>query len=129
MPDAKQTIDTWSMIAMGKLFAEGRFWAGFSATSIPPIAPLLLAVLFKARHALDLPAQVECFKILNLVLYGISIAQVHYFVRRQIEKPYAFAITALYALAPPTLNMLWSLDSQMTFMVVSMATLLGRATA
>jgi hypothetical protein len=123
MPDAKQTMDTWSIIAMGKLFAEGSV-SGFFATSIPPVSPLLLAVLFKARHALDLPAQIECFKIMNLIFYGISIAQVHYFVRRQIEKPYAFAITALYALAPPTLNMLWSLDSQMTFMVVSMGTLM-----
>jgi hypothetical protein len=124
MPDATVSMETWNVLTMGELFSEGRFYEAFAGSNIPPLCPLLMALLIKLRHAFDPPSQIECFKILNLVLYGVSIAQVHYFVRRQIEKPYAFAITALYALAPPTLNMLWSLDSQMTYMVVSMATLM-----
>jgi hypothetical protein len=124
MPAATVSMETWHVLTMAQLFSEGRVFEAFAGTNIPPICPLLMGVIIKARHAIDPPTQIENFKMLNLALYGISIAQVHYFVRRQIEKPYAFAVTVLYALAPPTLNMLWSLDSQMTYMVVSMATLM-----
>jgi hypothetical protein len=124
MPTATVSMETWNVLTMAELFSEGRFFEAFAGTNIPPICPLLMGLVIKMRHAIDPPAQIENFKMLNLALYGLSIAQVHYFVRRQIERPYAFAITVLYALAPPTLNMLWSLDSQMTYMVISMATLM-----
>jgi hypothetical protein len=123
MPYDTVSTDTIQNLAMAKLFADNRWLEAFSQFNLPPIYPLLMALVIKSRHTTDLPMLLSSFQMLNLFLYGISIILVHYFVRRQIEKPYIFAITALYALAPPTLNMLWSLDSQMAYMVASMATL------
>lgn len=112
-------------VAMAKLFSEGRFLDAFARFNLPPIYPLLLAAIIKFKHSAELPRLIESFRILNLALGMISAGLVHFFVRRQVCKPYVFIITALYALASPTLGMAWSLSSQMIYMVLSLATLIA----
>ncbi len=124
MPAVEMNPNVIQTVAMSKLFAEGRFADAFSRFNMPPIYPLLLAFVIKLRHTSELPKLVESFQTLNLVLAMISAGLVHYFVRRQIPKPYVFIITGLYVLAPSTLSMAWSLGPQMTYMVMSMATMI-----
>lgn len=125
MPSVEINTNVIETVAMAKLFSEGRFMDAFSRFNMPPVYPLLLALVIKIRHTTELPRLIESFRTLNLVLGMISAGLVHYFVRRQIAKPYVFIITALYVLAPSTLGMAWSLSPQMTYMVMSMATLIA----
>ena len=125
MPSVEMNPNVIQTVAMSKLFAEGRFADAFSRFNMPPIYPLLLALVIKLRHTSELPKLIESFQTLNLVLAMISAGLVHYFVRRQIPKPYTYIITGLYILAPSTLSMAWSLSPQMIYMVMSMATLIA----
>lgn len=124
MPAIEINAETIQTMAMAKLFADGRWIDAFSRFNMPPIYPLLQALVIKIKHTTDLPRLIDGFQLINLICYALSVGLVHYFVRRQIHKPYIFAITALYALSPLTLNMAWTLDPQMAYMVLSMATLL-----
>jgi hypothetical protein len=124
MPSVEINPNVIQTVAMSKLFAEGRFADAFSRFNMPPIYPLLLALVIKIRHTSELPRLIESFQTMNLVLAMLSAGLVHYFVRRQIPKHYAFIITGLYVLAPSTLGMAWSLSPQMTYMVLSMSTLI-----
>jgi hypothetical protein len=125
MPTVNVNAETIQTLAMAKLFAEGRWVDAFSRFNMPPIYPMLLALVIKLKHTTDLTHLVSGFQNLNLAFYLLSGGLVHYFVRRQIHKPYTFAITALYILAPPVLNMAWALNAQMTYMVLSLATLIA----
>jgi hypothetical protein len=112
-------------LAMARLMAEGRWLDAFTQFNMPPVYPMLLALVIKSRHTMDLRLLLDSFYMLNFSLYMASIVLVHYFVRRQIHKPYIFAITGLYALSPFTFDMIWGLDAQMTYVVLSMGTLLA----
>lgn len=112
-------------VAMAKLFSEGRFLDAFARFNLPPIYPMLLGAIIKFKHSAELPRLIESFRILNLSLGMISIGLVHFFVRRQVSKPYVFIITGLYTLAAPTLGMAWSLSPQMIYMVLSLAGLIA----
>jgi hypothetical protein len=116
---------TVEITSMAKLFAEGRMKDAFFNHNIPPVYPLLLAAIMKIRHISELPRLLESLQILNLALCGISAALVHFFVRRQLPKPYNFIITGLYVLAPTTYDMAWPYTPHMTYMVMSMAALVA----
>ena len=125
MPPFNVNGDIVQTLAMARLLAEGRWLDAFMQFNMPPVYPILLAIVIKARHSMDLRLLVDGFYMLNFTLYMSSVVLVYYFVRRQIHKPYIFAITALYALSPFTFDMIWALDAKMTYMVLSMATLLA----
>jgi hypothetical protein len=125
MPPVDLSPNVIHTVSMAKLFSEGRFAQAFSEYNIPPIYPLLLALVIKIRHTTELPKLLESFQTLNLVLTMISAGLVYYFVRRQLAKPYVFIVTGLYVLAPSTMLMAWSLSPQMTYMVFSLATLVA----
>lgn len=125
MPPFNVNGDIVQTLAMARLLAEGRVLDAFMQFNMPPVYPILLALVIKIRHSMDLRLLVDGFYMLNFVLYMASVTLVYYFVRRQIHKPYIFAITALYALSPFTFDMIWSLDAKMTYMVFSIATLLA----
>lgn len=125
MPSMDMNTNVIQTVSMAKLFSEGRFADAFSRFNMPPIYPLLLALVIKIRHTTELPRLLESFQTLNLILCMLSAGLVHYFVRRQIAKPYTFIVTALYVLSPSTVGMAWTLGPQMTYMVFSMATLVA----
>ena len=125
MPPVDMNPNVIQAVSMAKLFSEGRFADAFLKYNLPPIYPLLLALVIKIRHTTELPRLLESFQTLNMILCMGSAALVHYFVRRQLEKPYVFLVTALYVLAPSTFAMAWTLGPQMTYMVFSMATLVA----
>lgn len=125
MPPVSIDGDIIQTLAMSRLLTEGRWLDAFAQFNMPPVYPALLALVIKIRHTTDLPLLIDSFYALNLGLYMASLALVYYFAKRQIHKPYSFAITALYALSPMTLGMLWSLDSQITYVVLSLGTLLA----
>lgn len=125
MPPVNINNSVIQNVAMAKLFSEGRVLDAFARFNMPPIYPLLLAIIIKIKHSTELPRLIEGFRILNLGLGMVSVGLVHYFVRRQLSKPYLFIITGLYALAAPTLGMAWSLSPQMIYMVLSMGCLIA----
>jgi len=125
MPSVDMNDNVIQTVSMAKLFSEGRFADAFSRFNMPPVYPLLLALVIKIRHTTELPRLLESFQTLNLILAMISAGLVHYFVRRQLAKPYVYIVTGLYVLAPSTMMMAWSLSPQMTYMVFSMATLIA----
>jgi hypothetical protein len=125
MPPIEMGPDAIQTVAMAKLFSEGRILDAFARFNLPPVYPLLMALVIKIKHSTELPKLVEGFHTLNLILYFLSIGLVHFFVRRQIPKPYTFIITGLYVLAPATLGMVWAINPQMIYMVLSMASLIA----
>jgi hypothetical protein len=125
MPSVAMSGDTVQTVAMAKLLAEGRLIDAFMRFNQPPVYPMLLAGVIKLENTIDLPRLVTAFQGLNLCLYFLSIALVNYFIRRQIRKPYSFVITALYALAPGTLDMAWNIGPQMAYMALSVSALIA----
>lgn len=125
MPTVDINPSVIQTVAMGKLFAAGRFLEAFSRFNLPPIYPILLAIIIKIKHSVELPRLISAFQMLNLGMAMISVVLVHLFVRRQMPKPYVFIITGLYALAPSTLAMAWPMSPHMTYMVTSMGCLLA----
>lgn len=125
MPPIEMGPDAIQTVAMAKLFSEGRILDAFARFNLPPVYPLLMALVIKIKHSTELPKLVDGFHTLNLILYFLSIGLVHFFVRRQIPKPYTFIITGLYVLAPATLGMVWAINPQMIYMVLSMASLIA----
>jgi hypothetical protein len=125
MPTVDVNSHTIQTVAMAKLFADGRWREAISRFNLAPVYPLLIAGLIKLRHTSDFSRLMSLIQHMNLFFYMASAGLVHYFVRRQIHKPYTFAITALYMLAPSTLNMAWGLNPEMTYMVLSMGTLIA----
>lgn len=124
MPLVEMGSDAIQTVAMAKLFSEGRILDAFSRFNMPPVYPILMALVIKLKHTTELPKLIAGFQILNLVLYFFSIGLVYFFVRRQIPKPYTFIITALYVLAPATLGMVWSISPQMVYMTFSLLSLI-----
>lgn len=124
MPPVEMSQDAIQTVAMAKLFSEGRILDAFSRFNLPPIYPMLMALVIKLKHTTELTRLIDGFHTLNLILYFISSGLVYFFVRRQIPKPYTFIITALYAVAPATLGMAWSISPQMVYMTLSMASLI-----
>lgn len=135
MPPVGMSDATIQDVAMAKLFAEGRILDAFMHFSQSPGYPILLALLIKAWHTVDLYRLTDAALQLNLGLYLASIGLVYAFIRRQIRKPYVFIITALYVVAPATLGMAWTLGPAMAYLTFSMAALvaidqlMGRETA
>ncbi len=125
MPPIAVSGETLQNVAMAKLLAEGRWLDAISHFNTPPVYPALLALMIKLKHPSNLSDLLEQFKSLNLLLYLTSGGLVHWFARRQIHKPYIFAITLLYMVAPLTLNLAWVLDAQMAYMTISLATVLA----
>ncbi len=125
MPPVEMSTSAIHAVSMAKLFAEGRILEAFSRFNLPPVYPALMALVIKIKHTTDLPKLIQGFHWLNVGLYFVSIGLVHFFVRRQIPKPYTLIITALYVLAPATLGMVWSISPQMTYMVLSLASLIA----
>jgi hypothetical protein len=125
MPAVDINPNVIQSMAMAKLFSEGRFLDAFARFNMPPIYPLLLALIIKLKHTTELPKLIEAFQLMNLGLCMVSALLVHLFVRRQLAKPYTFIITGLYLIAPSTVSMAWSLSPHMIYMVMSMACLLA----
>ncbi|WP_373532283.1 hypothetical protein [Vampirovibrio sp.] len=125
MPPVEMGPEAIQTVAMAKLFSEGRILDAFSRFNLPPVYPLLMALVIKLKHTTELPRLIEGFQTLNLILSFISTGLVYFFVRRQIPKPYTFIITALYVVAPPTLGMAWSISPQMVYMTLSLASLIA----
>lgn len=124
MPPVEMSPEAIQTVSMAKLFADGRVLDAFARFNLPPVYPALVALVIKLKHSSELPKLIDGFHILNLVFYFLSIGLVHFFVRRQIPKPYTFIITGLYMLAPATLGMVWSISPQMVYMVLSLTSLL-----
>lgn len=123
MPPVDMSSSAIQTVAMAKLFAQNRFVDAFTHFNQPPIYALLQSFIIRFEHTTELPRLVHSFHQLNMVLYFISIVLVHIFISRQIAKPYTFIITALYTVAPSTLDMAWTIGPQMAYMVLSMAAL------
>lgn len=124
-PPVQLSSENIQSVALGRLLAEGRLIEGFTRFNQPPVYPVLIALLIKFRHTTEMPALIEGLQELNRIFYLASVTLVYWFIRRQIRKPYPFAVTALYMLVPATLHAAWALGPDMTFITLIIATLLA----
>lgn len=108
--------------------AQGDWMKFFSYFSAQPLYAVLVSIItglrqFQVGHALAIDEIYSLLVTINLGLYWFSIFMVHWFIRRQVAKPYSYLITILYALAPMTLSSYMALDGGLLFTLLACYTL------
>ncbi|MEM0951239.1 MAG: hypothetical protein AAGI66_03735 [Cyanobacteria bacterium P01_H01_bin.74] len=124
MPTVHLEPQSAKMIAMAKMVASGHFLDAFSQFNIPPIMPMLMGGVIKLLRLSSLISIVEAFRVANFIFVLLSVVVIYFFIRRHLDKSFAFIITGITVIAPTTISMSWELSTVAVYAFLSISTLL-----